>query len=335
MIPFEVPDRFLAAVARGAVCRIGTTLRDRATGRIVAHLQETGLLQRLVSTGVSPAGLLLSVGQLTSSIVANVQLEQVKAMLSGLQLLTGASLAASVVGVGVSAAGFALVLRRLGNLERSLACVRREVLATRLAVERVDAQLAAAQRALVESLLERAEEAWVRFDAAAVWRQLDGPLDQAQRYWRGLVGGRAGGSILLDPRFTPEEAVAAYEATLTLAAARVQALLLLEEHAAALHHAREFHHWHEEAVQGLSPIDIAAARSAAVAEAEGVSEADARSRLLRTSQPFMDGVREVQLRVGHRPALIQTLIDRGIAGREYIEAVRDATDVPLVLLTPA
>ena len=334
MIPFEIPDRFLAAVARGAVCRIGTTLRDRATGRIVAHLQETGLLQRLISTGGNPVGLLLSAGQLASSVAANVQLEQVKAMLSGLQLLTGASLAASVVGVGVSAAGFALVLRRLGNLERGLAGVRREVLAARLAVERVDAQLETAQRALVESLLERADEAWVRSDAATVWRQLDGPLDQAQRYWRGLVGGRAGASILLDQRFRLEEAVAAYEAALTLAAARVQALLLLEEHAAALHHAREFHRWHEEALDGLTPIDIATARSAAMAEAEGMSEADARSRLLRTSQQFMDGVREVQLHVAGRPALIQTLIDRGLGGREYVEAVRDAADVPLVLLAP-
>jgi hypothetical protein len=146
------------------------------------------------------------------------------------------------------------------------------------------------------------------------------------------VGGGAGDSIFLDPRFAIEEAVVAYETALTLAAARVQTLLLLEEHAAALHHAREFHGWHEEVVGGLVAIDIAAARSAAVAEAEGVAEAHARSRLLRLSKGFMDGVHEIQLHVAGRPAVIQELRDRGIPGRAYVESLRDRHDVPVVML---
>jgi hypothetical protein len=68
MIPFEIPDRFLVLVAKGVVLRIGTTLRDRSTGRIVAHLQETRLWQEAISSvlgsGGNPASLLLSAANL-------------------------------------------------------------------------------------------------------------------------------------------------------------------------------------------------------------------------------------------------------------------------------
>jgi hypothetical protein len=331
---FKIPERLLVAVATGGVRRTGPLLRDAITGRIVAHLQETSSWPNLLGTG-GPGGLLLSAGQLASSVTANIQLEQVKSMLGTLQLLTGASLAASVVGVGVSAAGFALVLSRLRNLEHSLAGVRQDVLAGRLAAERVDVQLGTAHRAEMDSLLYRAEEAWVHSDAAKVWKQLEGPLDQAQRYWRGLVGGRYGPPLFLDARFSLEEAAAAYEAALVLAAARVQTLLLIEELAAALYYSREFHRWHEAAVGHLVSLDLAAARARRLAEAEGCSEEDARARLLRAGRHFLEGVQEARLFAADRPALVQTLIDRGIRGREYVEAVRQREDLPLLFLEPA
>jgi hypothetical protein len=280
----------------------------------------------------NPAGLFLSAGQLASSVAANIQLKQVKAMLSTLQLLSGATLAASVVGIGVSAAGFALVLHRLGNIEQAIKGVHQDVLDTRIAIERVDVQLATAHRSLMESLLYRAEEAWVRSDADAVWRQLDGPLDQAQRYWRNLVGVRPAMSIFLDARFTLQEAVAAYEAALVLAGARVQTLLLIEELRAALDYAREFALWHEGIVTGLTPPDIAAAKVQRLAEEKGLSVEDARAKLRRAAEFFLAAVRETQLYVTTRPELLQALVDRGISGRKYVETVRERGDVPLLAL---
>ncbi len=205
-------------------------------------------------------------------------------------------------------------------------------MAARLAAERVDVRAAAADRAAAESLLYRAEEAWSRSDAEAVWRQLEGPLDRAQRYWRALVGGPAGASAFRGPRFTVEEAASAYEAALALAAARVQVLLLLGHLEAALHQAEEFHGWHEGVVAGLTPVDVAAARSRHLADAEGLTEEDARSRLLRSSRPLFEGVREVQLNVACLPKRLRLLAARGISGRDYVEAQRNATDVPIVAL---
>jgi hypothetical protein len=236
-----------------------------------------------------------------SSVVTNVQLRQVQALLSGLQLLSGATLAASVEGVGVSAVGFALVLRRLGQHEQTVAAAGEEARAAHLAAERADVRLAAAQRALTDSLLSRAEEAFCRSDSVAVWRELEGPLDQAQRDWRTLVSGGVGPSIFLDPRFSLQEAAAAHEAVLVLAAARVQALLLIEEVAAALHHAREFACWHEGAVTALSPPDLAAARARPLAEAKGLSLEDAHAQLLRLAEDFKEAVWEAQLQAATLP----------------------------------
>jgi hypothetical protein len=334
VVPFEVPDRFLAAVAAGAVRRVGATLRDSANGGIVAHLQETRLLQETVGGAAGPGGpggLLLSAARLGSSAWANVQLGQVKSALDALGMLNAATLAAAAVGVGVSAAGFALVRQRLQAIDRSLGLVHRDVLAGRRAAERADPQLAAAHQAVVGGLLYRAEEAWERSDAQAVWRELEGRLDEAQRYCRGLVGGVGAASAFLDWRFTLEEAAAAYEAALALAAARVQALLLIEECAGALRCAREFHEWHERAVGGLLAVDVAASRSRQLADAAGLSEGDAHSRLLHEGLRLLEAVREARLHAASRVDLLRALAKRGASGREYVEAARDAA-VPLLAL---
>jgi hypothetical protein len=338
---FKIPEDLLVSVGKGALYRIGTTLRDRATGQIVRHLQETSLLPDLVHRSLAagggwPVSVILQAGQLVSTVTANVQLQKVKAMLSSLQLLTRASLAASVVGIGVSAAGFALVLHRLDLLEKhfdeQFADLRRETVAARVAVQRVGDLIATRDWARTKSLLQRSEEAWDRSDAAYVWRQLEGPLLEEQLYWRALVDGQVATPIFRNPGFTLEQAVAAYELALTLASARIQTLLLLEEHAAARRHALEFHDWHERAVSGLRPIAIAEARSRQLAEETGRSEPDARTNLLGRSERFIDGAREIQLHVADRPAVIQKLMDRGIRGREYVEALRDCRDVPLLAL---
>jgi len=330
-IPFEIPDRFLAAVGTGIVRRIGTTLRDRGTGRILAHLQETSFLPDAFGAG-NPVGLILWAGRLASSIAANVQLEQVKSMLSTLQLLNMASLAASVVGIGVSAAGFSLVLQRVRNVEQRIVGLHQDVSAGRRAAERVDVRFATANQAEIDNLLSRAEEAWVRSDAVEVWKRLEGRLDEAQQYWRCLVAGRVGKSIFLDPNFTLEEAMAGYEAILILAAARIQILLLIEQLAGAQHYAREFCRWHEEVMFNLAAIDIATARSQQLAEKRGISEEDARSELLHQTNGFVKGIHEVHLHSEHRPALLQAIADKGLRGRDYVETLRGWKDSPLVVL---
>ncbi len=93
IIPFVIPQEFEKQVVTGAVKRFGTLLIEK--NRIVGHVQEAAPLRRLLWSA-NPGSMFLGSGTLASSVTANIQLEQVKNMLSGLQLLTGAALAASV-----------------------------------------------------------------------------------------------------------------------------------------------------------------------------------------------------------------------------------------------
>lgn len=54
-IPFEIPAKFAAQLATGDLVRYGGLLKDVGTGQIVAHLQETGIAQSVLSSLVSGA----------------------------------------------------------------------------------------------------------------------------------------------------------------------------------------------------------------------------------------------------------------------------------------
>ena len=70
---------------------------------------------------------------------------------------------------------------------------------------------------------------------------------------------------------------------------------------------------------------------------EGIREEDARAKLRRDAEGFLAVVREAQLHVADRAAVVRTLIARGVGGRDYISALREAGGVPLLMVpaTPA
>ncbi len=67
---------------------------------------------------------------------------------------------------------------------------------------------------------------------------------------------------------------------------------------------------------------------------EGIAEEDARGRLLRRAKRLLEAVRQVHLHLADRPALVRGLMERGVRGRDYVEALRDERD-SLVLTLPA
>ena len=130
-IPFEIPTKWSAQLATGELVRYGGLLKDVGTGKIVAHLQETGVAQSVLSSLVSGAptplslvsGLInASTGVYTAVQVGQIgtQINQLKTMVETLQSLQVATLGLSLAGVGASVAGFLYMRKRFNALDGRL-----------------------------------------------------------------------------------------------------------------------------------------------------------------------------------------------------------------------
>ena len=126
-IPFDIPASFAAQLASGDIIRVGALLKDGATGRILAHLQETGALQsaltHLSPSAFSPLGLVNTVLEGANTF----QLHQLTGMVQGLQTLGMATLGVGVLGIGVSVAGTVLLSRRMAQLQHEVDQLRHEL----------------------------------------------------------------------------------------------------------------------------------------------------------------------------------------------------------------
>ncbi|MFA7293332.1 MAG: hypothetical protein WC023_13930 [Rhodocyclaceae bacterium] len=120
-ILFEIPAAYEAAVKAGSLVQIGGLLKNAATGQIVAHLQESGLAHSLISTAVagaaSPLKLAADVMNVGSGVYTAVQVTQLKSMIASLQSLQIATLGVSLVGLGVTVAGFIYMHKRFNSLD--------------------------------------------------------------------------------------------------------------------------------------------------------------------------------------------------------------------------
>ena len=124
-ILFNIPAMYEAAVRSGNLIQIGGLLKDAASGKIVAHLQESGLAHSLISKSIlgatSPIPLAISSAANTGTgIYTAIQVKQIKEMVAGLQSLQIATLGVSLVGIGVSVAGFMYMYKRFNLLDQKI-----------------------------------------------------------------------------------------------------------------------------------------------------------------------------------------------------------------------
>jgi len=117
-IPMQVPLEFLARIQSGELIRYGTILKDAASGQIVGHLKETGNLSQILS--MFPINPVSGILDLAANGYQAYQLNKLMRVMEVLQLTAGISAAASVVNLGVSVAGFAIVINKLNRIESKL-----------------------------------------------------------------------------------------------------------------------------------------------------------------------------------------------------------------------
>jgi hypothetical protein len=130
MMPFifETPAKFADPLLYE---RIGAMIHERATGNIVGHIQELGgwgLLSKMPIPGGNPLGLV-------DASIQMGQLHGIQQTLNTVQSLGTVGAVASVATLGVSIAGFAVVLSKLKRIEGKLDRALSEVVRIRKLIE--------------------------------------------------------------------------------------------------------------------------------------------------------------------------------------------------------
>lgn len=131
---FMIPAKYQALLAAGKLVRRGALIIDPNAGRIVGHLQETARFAQTVSGMANPVSAALKVAEFGMGTINTFQLEQVKKRLATMQEMLGvieglqvATLATSVVGIGVSAASAAIVCHRINLLREDVTKLGKEL----------------------------------------------------------------------------------------------------------------------------------------------------------------------------------------------------------------
>lgn len=144
---FRVPGEFWNAAAYS---RVGALIKDRATGKIVGHLQEVGPW-KLSSSLPIPGGNPL---QLITETVQIGQLANIQNTLNAVQTLATVGAVASVASLGVSILGFSVVTAKLTRMDRKLDLLIGETSRLRDAVERLNVKVDALPLAKLSAELE-------------------------------------------------------------------------------------------------------------------------------------------------------------------------------------
>jgi hypothetical protein len=155
MIPltFEIPP----ALSNPLIYeRVGAIIKERATGKIVGHIQQLGgwdLLRHLPIPGGNPLGL-------ATEAIQMAQLQKIQQTLHTVQTLATVGAVASVASLGVSIAGFAMVLNKLKRMEGKLDQVLSEIARVRDLVEKLNVKVDALTMAKLKTQLEEVSLAW-------------------------------------------------------------------------------------------------------------------------------------------------------------------------------
>jgi hypothetical protein len=308
-IPFSAAAEHIPGLLSGQVVRYGAILKDATTGQILGHVQETGVAQKILQAGLSfdPTGATGLIG-VAQNVAISTKLNAMQQALGGLQVLQYASLFSSVVGVGVTAASTAMILKRLTSVDEALSRIEDSL-------ESLPArwrELSLRSRLLdVSTSIERLHEASFRSDASKVVSQVEKDL---QKGFNHIHDGLC--SVVIEAKVDPGLLRALLAGLSLCGASEFKALVWLDEKDAAQHRSRvQF-----EKLQQLAFLMPKSQLAMRLVDGEGLSSA------------ISEESSEIRHRVATQPALIQSLIDLGINGRAYVEQIQQEEKEPLLLL---
>lgn len=323
-ILFEVPAKFATGMADGSIVRIGTLLKDSVSGQILSHVQETGLVQKLLSnTSLLPFPP-LSALDLVSSSYANVQLHQLKTLVEGLQILQYANIGLAATGLGVSVLGFLMISQKLKGLESAI---------TQLSAKMDKHFQELAEKHLrhkfanIYVLFERAEQASFLRSPAQAWLTIEGHLAMESGFLRSEIGHH-----LTQNSFNSDWFNKMTSALAMCNAARIQCLLQANELDAAQHASSVIADNYSDLFDPLSATQLAARLTEAEHDSRENDLLLFKSNQVKAAQ-MMLGLREMTDAAMTQPLLLEHLVSKEISGPAYLGAIKAQEQHAIILLT--
>lgn len=320
----QVPASLLSAVTSGSAVVDGAMVKSANTGRILAHLQQSGRLATAFAG--APVSALSTGVQAASSLAANVQLEQIKGMLSTLQVVAGVGAAASILNLGVSVGGFALVLNRLKKLEERVATVDAKLDSLREFLEDVEftKTRVAVQRCQHAYLREPSDCKRVLQEGEA---QLHEATERAFEQVNRLAARDASGKVKLYESAIDAKQIAERVAVpMMYVQVRLEALLLLGSPAEARRLAESVQEWLD--TLDVRPLEYVKKRREGVAL--GPNEI---SLALSEARGVEEVLRRATLQARDRVALCDAIVERQLDSARFVEEVRDHPEPTVLMLS--
>lgn len=170
---FEIPVQLQSAVASGLYKQIGALITDPASGRIVAHLQQTGAARDLALSMIQNGPSVLSALSSPLSLLGTaVTYTQNRAILQGLEtvrLMQMGGLALTGLDIGISLAGFAIVQARLKEVSRGLAEVKDQLTHMAGRIEDLFDDKVRGELSELGAACHQVDDAWTLNDPVPAW----------------------------------------------------------------------------------------------------------------------------------------------------------------------
>jgi hypothetical protein len=335
-LTFAIPGKFAAGLLDGSIVRYGTVLKHSGTGRILAHVQETGLAQQLIGKfgphSFTPVGAIATALDVVSSVYGNVQLHQLKGqihqltgMVQALQVLQYANLGVAAAGLGVSAVGFALINRRLKGLKTDI-----DQLSARMEIrfKEIESIMWREHFSKIQVFVDRADRAFQLSEPKGEWLKIEEALNVESGFLAHTVQEHLDGN-----HFDAEWFQRLTTSLLLCDAVRINSLMQAEELKLAQSTAKAIGGTYTGLFDAIS-VNRLADRMTRSAHDSSMDDQALFRKHQDSARTITSNLQEVTNTAISKPLLIDHLIERGVSGKAYLEDIAAFDQHPLILLTP-
>lgn len=352
----EVPRHLAAGVTSGQYQIYGSIIRKTMNGQIVGALQEAAplaaellklnpaMLNPVTMAVTTGADLAMKAAQLTQGEVVRREVVRVEGgvgrLEQGLGRLEGrvaalnqlgvANLAMSAAGIGISVAGFALLANRIDGVKRAVDGLTSQMETISTKIDAVRQDLIDADFSELRALARALDEGWLLTEAAAQNRWLDVSYmalsieDRFVSRARHLLEQGASGYLLADPML---------DAISMTGGIRVAALSATDNTVAAKMASADNARTVEQLTGNIGLADLARQQLTTADPSPGSQDWTlAMAAANEATRPLVKKIRDREAAVATRAAPLFMLEDKGIRPREWLEAVREEKEAPVLLM---